>query len=208
MVKFVLILSFFTFTSFSNAAVKINSYHKNDWKDEWSKAITTSIDSLENNKLVDEDINEDDLEKLGCPDLNYATDEEKKDFWIVFFSALARSESGLNERAKSPRHRGHRSYGLLQLAKDTAKKHCDLDSLEEEILDGEDNLSCGVSLLNWQLSGAPTPKGKKLRSDLEGNLFGKNILLWGPLRERDKNGRKRLYQWFNAHLDQLPFCDL
>jgi hypothetical protein len=61
--------------------------------------------------------------------------------------------------------------------------------------------------MTWQLLGAPTSAGKKLRSDLEGQIFGKYIFQWGPLRQNDHRGRKLLVDWFKSHLDQLKFCD-
>jgi hypothetical protein len=193
---------FFAANSFST--VQILPYHHNEWKSSWSEVITKSLD----NEFLNRDIDEEDLEALNCPDYNYASGEEKKDFWITFFASLARSESGLNDKAKSPSMRGHRSYGLLQLAPETAMNFCNLIFLEEEVLNGEDNLGCGVTLLKWQLNGAPDKSGKMKRPDLENQLFGKKILLWGPLRQNDKHGRKRLYDFFNQHLDQLPFCRL
>lgn len=202
---------FFAYLLFSNlnaSTIKINSFHSNEWKNEWTDSINRELSKEENSGLMNRFIDEEDLESLGCPDFNYASIQEKKDFWVVFFSSLARSESGLNEKAKSPSHRGHRSYGLLQLASDTAMNNCNLIFLDEEILNGEDNLACGVKLLNWQLNGAPSKSGKLKRPDLENQLFGKGILLWGPLRQNDKNGRKRLYSWFNAHVTNLEFCRL
>jgi len=198
----------FLITFKSPAEVKIHSYRQNEWKADWTQSILKTFDDEKVNSMLNRFIDEDDLGLLNCPDYNYASVDEKKDFWIVFFSALARAESGLNQKARSPSMRGHRSYGLLQMAPDTAMNSCNLIFIEEEILEGADNLSCGVKLMNWQLSGAPNNSGKLKRSDLENQLFGTGILLWGPLRSRDKRGRNMLYSWFNEHLDQLPFCHL
>ena len=204
----VLILSFTILLSVSsNATVSVKDYKNNQWKNEWSIGIQDEIKN-ENYTILERDLDQKDLDSIGCPDYNFATDDEKIDFWIIFFSALARSESGLNEKAKSPKMRGHRSYGLLQLAPETAEKRCDLYLLDQQVLDGESNLRCGVTLMDWQLSGALEKNGKKLRADLENQLFGKRILLWGPLRQNDKMGRKRLNDWFKQHVNQLPFCDL
>ena len=194
-----LVILFLFGSALAMADVNIKSYHTNEWRPDWSLAIKNSL----SDEMLDRFLDEDDLESLNCPDYNYASKEEKIDFWTVFFASLARSESGLNEKAKSPRQRGHRSYGLLQLAPDTALNQCNLVFLDEEILNGADNLSCGVKLMSWQLNGA---NGK--RTDLTNQLFGKRILLWGPLRANDKNGRKRLYDFFKQHLDQLSFCSL
>jgi hypothetical protein len=102
--------------------------------------------------------------------------------------------------------RGHRSLGLLQLASATAKTQCGIIPPESSVLNAQDNLKCGIKLMSWQLHGAPTSSGKKLRSDLEGQIFGKYMFQWGPLRENDHRGRKLLTNWFKDHLDQLKFC--
>lgn len=194
------------------AEVNIKSYKHFIWPRPWSDAFYEEIKKDSYQKFLDRYIDEENLSNLDCPDYNYATDEEKKDFWLVFFSSLARAESGLNEEAKSPRMRGHRSYGLLQLAPATAEKFCNLVSITYELMDGAENLKCGLTLMDWQLSGAPERRRdgtiKLKRPDLENQLFGTGILLWGPLRSHDKRGRKLIYSWFNDHLEQLPFCKI
>lgn len=195
------------------ADIQINSYRKNySWKPEWTSAIKDELkknDYKENaNSLLNIELDEENLDELECDGYNKATLKEKADFWVVFFSALTRAESGFNQKAMSPKSRGHRSFGLLQLAKQTAKKECGITPPESSVLNAEDNLKCGIKLMSWQLQGAPTKSGKKLRSDLEGQLFGKNIFQWGPLRENDHRGRALLVNWFKGHLDQLKFCDL
>jgi hypothetical protein len=191
------------------AEVQINSYRKHySWKPEWSNAIKEEIlsEGKKDENILSMEIDEEDLDDLECDGYNKASLEEKTDFWIVFFSALTRAESGFNEKAMSPKTRGHRSFGLLQLAKQTAKSKCGITPPDSNVLNGEDNLKCGVKLMTWQLLGAPTNSGKKLRSDLEGQIFGKYIFQWGPLRQNDHRGRKLLVDWFKDHLDQLKFC--
>lgn len=196
----------------ARAEININSYKSFVWPKAWSDAFYEEAKKEQFQNFFNRYIDEEDLKKLQCPDYNYANDDEKKDFWLVFFSSLARAESGLNEEAKSPRMRGHRSYGLLQLAPETADKFCNLVSVSYELMDGAENLKCGLTLMDWQTSGAPEKRRdgtlRLKRPDLENQLFGTGILLWGPLRSRDKRGRKLIYAWFNAHLDQLPFCKI
>ena len=195
------------FSSTGSNSLTVNAFRDNNWKIEWTEAIYDELSTDQNHDLLERFINEEDLSRLGCPDYNYATEVEKKDFWVIFIASLVRAESGLNEMAKSPKMRGHQSLGLLQIAPETAMNSCNL-VYDEEILVGTENVRCGVKLLNWQLSGAPNKSGKKKRADLENHLFGKRILLWGPLRSQDYRGRKTLYSWFKDHLDQLPFCNL
>lgn len=151
---------------------------------------------------MNQEISAEDLKELDCPGYNSVTDKElKKDFWIVFLSSLTRAESGFNTKVRS---RGG-NIGLLQFSKATARINCGLKTADE-IAEPNDHLRCGVRMLSWQLEGAPSAKGRMLRPDLKGELFGKHILLWGPLRQNDKSGRKLLTTWFKKHLDQLPFC--
>ncbi len=199
------------------ADVQINSYRKNfSWKSEWSDLIKDELkkDDYRSGAIafLNIQIDEKDLDQLECAGYNKSSFEDKSDFWVVFFSALTRAESAFNAKARSALNRGHRSYGLLQLAKQTAKSQCRITSADKSILNPKDNLLCGLTLMNWQLQGAPVRegrnKGKKLRSDFEGQIFGKHIFQWGPLRQNDHRGKALLINWFKDHLDQLKFCKI
>ncbi len=202
----------FSLRQVSFADVQITSYKKNySWKEEWTTAIKEELKKDEYKKdsssLLNIEIDEEDLDELECDGYNKASYDEKADFWVVFFSALTRAESGFNEKAVSPKTKGHRSFGLLQIAKLTAKKECGIIPPQNSVLVAADNLKCGIKLMTWQLQGAPVKSGKKLRSDLEGQIFGKYIFQWGPLRENDRRGRALLVNWFKDHLGQLKFCN-
>lgn len=195
----------------ANAIVYIKSYKKNySWKDEWSTTILEELKRDEfregNEGMLNLKVDKSDLNELKCEGYNKASLDEKSDFWVVFFSALARAESAFNERARSPMTRGHRSFGLLQLANETAKARCGIMPPEKSVFNANDNLKCGIKLMSWQLRGAPKRNEKKLRPDLAGQLFGKYMFQWGPLRENDRSGRKLLVNWFKDHLEQLKFC--
>lgn len=207
--KFFLPLFLFILSGALHAKVEIQRYRHSSWDNSWNEAINSELSKKENSVIMSGIIDIDDLNELNCPGYNTVTDNElKKDFWVVFLSALVRSESAFNPKAHSRAPKGKTgSYGLLQLTGATARNQCGLNS-KEEIADPDNHLRCGVKLLSWQLEGAPTSSGKKRRPDLEGQLFGKYILLWGPLRQNDKHGRARLTSWFKKHLDQLPFCTL
>jgi len=199
------------FGNSAKANIQIQSYRtKYSWKDEWSTSISEELKKPEYREgktaFLNISIDEDDLDDLECGEYNNASFEQKTDFWIVFFSALARAESGFNEKARSALSRGHRSFGLLQLSKSTAKSQCGINPPESSVINPKDNLICGIKLMVWQLNGGPTSSGKKLRSDLEGQIFGKYIFQWGPLRQNDRRGRKLLMDWFKIHLTQLKFC--
>jgi hypothetical protein len=204
-----LICALFLSTSLLFADIEIHAYSpKHSWKDRWTVALKDELKKDEyGEKFLQLKIDEEDLQSLSCPGYNQASFEEKKDFWVVFFSALTRAESAFNEKAVSRASRGHRSFGLLQLARVTAKGKCSIISPEKSVLNGEDNLRCGLRLMSWQLLGAPDKSGKNHRPDLVGQLFGKTIFQWGPLRQDDHSGRKLLVDWFTGHLDQLKFCE-
>jgi hypothetical protein len=205
-------LFFFYFLNFSASAEIIikNENKSHSWKSEWSQSILLELAKDEyrigESALLNLKISEEDLLDLSCTGYNKASLDDKSNFWLVFFSALARSESNFNVKARSKMSRGHRSLGLLQLATSTAKSNCQIIPPKESVLDPILNLNCGIKLISWQLNGAPTKSGKKLRSDLEGEIFGKYMFQWGPLRQNDFKGKKLLTDWFKAHLAQLDFC--
>ncbi|MDD4975630.1 MAG: transglycosylase SLT domain-containing protein [Bacteriovorax sp.] len=205
------IMVFLLFGRTALADIQIQSYKKKySWKNEWTSSILEELRKDEyrvgEKAFLNLEIDEEDLDQLECDGYNKASLDEKSDFWVVFFSALTRAESGFNEKARSRKSRGHRSLGLLQLASATAKTQCGIIPPESSVLNAQDNLKCGIKLMSWQLHGAPTSSGKKLRSDLEGQIFGKQMFQWGPLRENDHQGRKLLTNWFKDHLNQLNFC--
>ena len=205
------VLSCFVLNKSAEANIQIENYKKKySWKEEWTSSLLSELKKddyrIGDTALLNIEIDEEDLDELTCDGYNKATMDEKSEFWVVFFSALARSESGFNPKARSKLSKGHRSIGLLQLASATAKARCDIKPPVSSILNPLDNLKCGLKLMAWQLKGAPVSVGKKLRSDLEGKIFGKYMFQWGPLRQNDHQGRKLLVDWFNLHLGQLKFC--
>lgn len=206
--KFYLIILVFLSCHNLYAAVEINSFKRTSWDNSWNNVISKTLEDEQYVHMLDEALDESDLKELNCLGFNQSSTsrEEKKDFWLVFFSALTRAESAFNPnaRAKAPKG-GQGNYGLLQFNKSTARDRCDIMSIKE-LLEPSSQLSCGVHLLSWQLKGAPSKDGKLLRPDLKRQLFGKYILLWGPLRQNDKSGRRLLVSWFKDHLNQLSFC--
>jgi hypothetical protein len=189
------------------AKVQIGPYRHASWDNTWNDAINLELDVDSEAAIMAQPIDKADLRELNCTGYNNVSDQEsKKDFWIVFFSSLVRAESAFNANVKSVGSKGgHGNYGLLQLSKRTAREQCGMSN-SHDVGTPDEQLRCGVKLMSWQLKGAPSKNGKLLRPDLRGQLFGKHILLWGPLRQNDRRGRKLLVNWFKSHLDQLPFC--
>ncbi|MGC1424324.1 MAG: hypothetical protein WA815_18360 [Terracidiphilus sp.] len=109
-----------------------------------------------------------------CPRFSFMKEVDKRQFWAYFFQALSGAEAGLkatsNVQHTEPQvavvdrvsHRMVRSEGLLQLTYEDAKRYgCDFDwetdkHLQEHdpdktILQPENNLLCGVNILQNQL---------------------------------------------------------
>ena len=210
LLKFIFL--FLTFAHpISHAEIEIDSYKISySWKNEWTLFIQEELKKDEYRigpqAFLNLEIDQENLNDLQCDGYNSATLDQKSDFWVVFFSALVRAESGFNIKARSRMIKGHRSLGLLQLASQTAKSRCGIQLPITNILIPQNNLQCGIKLMVWQLLGAPISNNKKLRSDLEGKIFSKNMFQWGPLRQNDLRGRKLLIDWFLDHLGQLKFC--
>ena len=109
-----------------------------------------------------------------CPRFSTMKDVDKRQFWAYFFQALSGAEAGLkatsNVQHTEPEvavvdavsHRMVRSEGLLQLTYEDAKRYrCDFDwnadkrlpehDPDKTILQPENNLLCGVNILENQL---------------------------------------------------------
>ena len=100
----------------SNAEIHIKSLKKNhSWKTEWTSVISEELKKDEyrvgDQAFLNLEIDEEDLDDLQCDGYNKASLDEKKDFWVVFFSSLVKAESAFNTNARSKMSRVHRSYG-------------------------------------------------------------------------------------------------
>jgi hypothetical protein len=118
--------------------------------------------------------------KSLCPRFKDLTDADKRAFWAYFFQALAGAEAGLKPTAtvhhSDPEvaiidpvtKRGARQEGLLQLAyMDSERYGCDFDWEKDKelpehdpaktILQPENNLLCGIKILDAQLIAQHKP---------------------------------------------------
>jgi hypothetical protein len=109
-----------------------------------------------------------------CPHFYQMGDVDKRAFWAYFFQALASAEAGLdpqsNVRHTDPEvakvdgvtHQMVRSQGLLQLTYEDqqrygcafdwdADRHLPQHDPEKTILTPENNLKCGIKILNNQI---------------------------------------------------------
>jgi hypothetical protein len=142
---------------------------KPGWDPEWDMVIEKALPSeMLTEKKVARDV------KPFCPRYRFLSDADKRAFWAYFFQALAGSEAGLiptiTVRHTEPEvavkdtvtKRMVRSEGLLQLAYMDADRYgCDFDWEKDKqlpakdpaktILQPENNLLCGVKILNNQI---------------------------------------------------------
>jgi hypothetical protein len=144
------------------------------WDPEWDKVIEQALPAELLSSQREHEV------KSLCPRFKDLTDADKRAFWAYFFQALAGAEAGLKATA-NVRHtdpevavidpvtkRVARQEGLLQLAyMDSERYGCDFDwdkdkELKEHdpaktILQPENNLLCGISILDNQLVAQHKP---------------------------------------------------
>jgi hypothetical protein len=150
------------------AEQKANLGDDETWRPEWDAAIEKVLpDDLLSPQMA-RDV------KPFCPRFTSLNDVDRRQFWAYFFQALSGAEAGLkatsNVRHTEPEvavvdgvsHRMIRSEGLLQLTYEDAKRYgCDFDwdadkhlpehDPDKTILQPENNLLCGVNILENQL---------------------------------------------------------
>lgn len=150
-----------------------------------------------------------------CPRFNVISEADKRAYWAYFFQALSGAEAGLKAtsdvRHTEPEvavkddvsHRMVRSEGLLQLTyEDAARYGCNFDwdrdkQLPEHdpaktILQPENNLQCGVKILQNQLidQGKPLLSKSSYWSTLRPGYPGYRVFLQQMANVPEACGRK------------------
>ena len=138
------------------------------WQPEWDATIEKALPAGLLVPKVASDV------RQFCPRFGTMKDVDRRQFWAYFFQALSGAEAGLkatsNVQHTEPQvavvdgvsHRMVRSEGLLQLTYEDAKRYgCDFDwnsdkrlrehDPDKTILQPENNLLCGVNILENQL---------------------------------------------------------
>lgn len=144
------------------------------WRPEWDATIERA--------LPDELVSPQMGHKVAqfCPHFNRMSEADRRAFWAYFFQALAGAEAGLHATADvqhtEPQvavvdkvsHRMVRASGLLQLTYEDSRRYgCDFDwhadkhlpphDPRKTILQPDNNLLCGVSILGNQLIDQKKP---------------------------------------------------
>jgi hypothetical protein len=191
---------------------------KMTWKNEYSEALDEQFSKDYMRPLRMQKINENDLNLIGCPGYNNATDEEKKKFWILFMSSVSKPESGFDPDEEYRETDGTTSTGMLQIDPKSGNRWCGILSKEmnqsgfgmKDMHNPITNLKCGLLMMQWQVLGVPMGKGlKQTRPDLEGRLFTDNTFwYWSVLSNKNGNGKRKVIDWFRVHAQrQLKFCN-
>ena len=144
------------------------------WRPEWDATIEKALpDDLISSRIG---------HKVAqfCPRFSSISEADRRAFWAYFFQALAGAEAGLNATADvqhtEPQvavvdgvsHRMVRAAGLLQLTYEDSRRYgCDFDwgadrhlpphDPRKTILQPDNNLLCGVSILGNQLIDQKKP---------------------------------------------------
>ena len=138
------------------------------WNPKWDKIVELALPREMLTREVPRDV------RRFCPHFYSMAEADKRAFWAYFFQALAGAEAGLDPTTRV-RHtepevavtdkvtgRAVRSEGLLQLAyEDQQRYDCDFDwehdrqlkpdDPDRTILKPENNLKCGVKILEHQI---------------------------------------------------------
>lgn len=108
--------------------------------DAWTREVLAALDrdGVRLTHTVPADI------QTYCPAFASAEPPQRKAFWAGFLSALAKHESTWNPQAKGG---GGKWLGLMQISPATWRGY----GCKGDILDGGDNLSCAVKIMNTQV---------------------------------------------------------
>ncbi|ATH06636.1 hypothetical protein BIY24_01395 [Halobacteriovorax marinus] len=200
----------------SDGNISLPKISPTGWKGEWSKKV---ISVLENKKEISDSmlkdpnlINNKSLSKINCQGYKYATENERKQFWVTLIAAMTYAESGYSPKKGYKETNGTISAGLLQIDYYNANAYCsEARSMgrkftHKDMLNPELNLECGIHILQQQLTARRPQAIKKIG---KGNLFVEQS--WGDstnwsVLKLGRNGNTKVLKQFRNHLGQLPFC--
>lgn len=135
-----------------------------------------------------------------CPRYGSLAPDERKLFWLRFFSVLSEMESTFDsQNVTHDKKVGPNIYssGLLQLSLASSQYKpygCTMIREQRDLLDPQKNLSCGVRIMAHFLRKDGTATGFV---DLAGSWLG-GARYWAPLRHdylRTSSGRRKLDEW-------------
>tara|TARA_Y100000310_G_scaffold124700_1_gene123460 strand:- start:72251 stop:76519 length:4269 start_codon:yes stop_codon:yes gene_type:complete len=172
--------------------LSIKIHNLQPWFDDWTNFIKQGIDNLAPELLENANMPADAL--TLCPNYKSGSLEQKKNFWVVVMSSIARYESGFNPNKRFFESFNIWSEGLLQLSYGDETRHsgCPISPSSKNILDPKINLECGVVIMKNQLIRDKT-------------LFTPNSPYWSVLDQGNLN-QPKVVQSIKDHLPQLPFC--
>jgi hypothetical protein len=181
------------------------------WRPEWDAVIEKALPNDLLSQKVTRDV------KAFCPRFPAMSEADKRAYWAYFFQALSGAEAGLKATSDvqhiepevavkdSVSHRMVRSEGLLQLTYEDANRYgCDFDwdndkQLKEHdpdktILQPENNLLCGVKILERQIIEQKKPLLSKTSywSTLRPGWPGFRVFLQQMANVPEACGRKRV----------------
>ena len=173
-----------------------NSSRNLEWKSSYSKAIYTALDHENVSGILDAQIVAEDLKKIGCTNLNELSSEEKKIFYVVYFAAIAESESDYRTHIKTLNPGDMTTnVGLLQIDISAARNHTKraLGHLtENDLVNPVTNLKVGVFVLKNQILGK-TAKNR---------LFPARSYYWSVLTYPS-----RMLKTVENNRENIPFCN-
>lgn len=193
------------------------AWGKKEWKNSWSDKVVSTIEGdprLANSMLYNPNaISEKDLVSLSCSGFKFATPDERKMFWIVYFSSIANIESGFDPSTSYGEGDGTTSLGLFQIDKRAANVYCGgQDAMgrgfsSSDMKNAETNIECGVHMIYQQINAI---RPSSMRKYGKGNLFaeknwGANITYFATTRNSRPASSKTKAR-FKAHISQMPFC--
>ncbi|WP_127716834.1 hypothetical protein [Halobacteriovorax sp. HLS] len=184
------------------------------WDPSWSKTALDTLNEPKFKRMLDMEINKDDLEKLNCPNFNEMEEKDKKKFYILLISSMAHAESGFKEKTyfQEPKQKSaiDDSYGLLQIDPNNGRNSygCETKSFKKSgkvvlgrendggMFDPHLNIKCGLRILKGQILSK--------YSSRRGRLFTSNTY-WAALRPGN-NACNKTQNRFKSQVSQISAC--
>ena len=171
------------------------SSHGRLWKPSYTEVLHEIFEDEEFEKLFNTDINEEDLKRLSCTNLNELTKTDKKYFYTIYLAAIAEAESDLRpEVVTKNKFKGNSNYGLFQIDSIVARENTKgiLGKItNKELLDPLLNIKVSAYILKNQV------RSKIART----RLLPPKSYYWKVLTRS-----RKFFKHFENNIHLLKFC--
>jgi len=175
------------------------------WSQFFTNKISTVLDSGTYSHILDFNLDQDDLNLIGCPNFNKAQRAERMSFWIAYLATISNIESGYATNFWVWDRLHKKSAGLLMVSSEDAdeflKPLTGVNYSMTKLLDPSLNIESGIGLLYLQLSGQLSNQSTSNKL-----FYFDSKTLWNTVGLSLRTDKNEFLRSFGFYTNQFQWC--